>query len=155
APGYFATLGTPLASGREFDDRDSQTSRRVAIVNESFARRFFGSRSPVGGRVTTANVTYEIVGVVGDAKYQNLRSAIIDTLYIPGTQRGDDQPTRYNYLVRVAGGDPTQLVAGLGGAVRDAEPALRVRGARTYASIVDQSIAIERIMAALGGLFGV
>jgi predicted permease len=156
APGYFGTLGTPLASGREFDDRDLETSRRVAIVNESFARRFFAGRSPLGGRVTSANVTYEIVGVVRDAKYENLRSAVIDTLYIPWTQRDDDQPTRYNYLVRVAGGgDPMQLASGLDRAVRDADPALRVRTAQTYASIIDRSIISERLMAALGGLFGV
>ena len=53
APGYFATLGTPLLSGREFDDRDTDTSPKVAIVNESFARYFFGDASALGRRVTS------------------------------------------------------------------------------------------------------
>src|SRR5262249_19279917 len=140
APGYFSTLRTPLASGREFDDRDSETSAKVAIVNESFARRFFGGRSALGGHVTSVNVTYEIVGVARDARYQNLRSAIIDTLWIPWSQRDDDQPTRYSYLARVVAGDPMQLAPSLDRAIRDADPALHVRAARTYASIIDQSI---------------
>ena len=53
APGYFATLGTPLVAGREFDDRDTGTSPKVAIVNESFARYFFGDASALGRHVTS------------------------------------------------------------------------------------------------------
>jgi ABC-type antimicrobial peptide transport system permease subunit len=100
------------------------------------------------------NVTYEIVGVVRDAKYQHLRDGVLRTMYIPWMQRSGEQPSSYAYLARVAG-DPMRLVPTLDGAVRDADPALRVRTARTYASIVDQSIATERIMATLGGFFGV
>ena len=75
APDYFATLGTPLLPGREFDERDTATSPKVAIVNESFARYFFGDVPALGRHVTSVDVTYEIVGVVRDAKYQNLRAA--------------------------------------------------------------------------------
>ena len=154
APDYFATMGTPIVSGREFDARDIAASPRVAIVNEAFARYFFGSGSAVGRRVTSVNVTYEIVGVVRDAKYQDLREPVIRTMYICWTQREGDQPTRYSYLVRSAG-DPMRLVPSLDGVVREADPALRIRTARTYRSIVDQSIATERIMATLGGAFAV
>jgi predicted permease len=155
APDYFATLGTPLLSGREFDERDTDTSPKVAIVNESFARYFFGEGSALGRRVTNVNVTYEIVGVVRDAKYQDLRAAIINTMYIPWTQREGEQPSRYSYLARVVAGDPMRLVPGLDRVIREADPALRVRTARTYATIVDQSIVTERTMATLGGFFGV
>jgi predicted permease len=155
APEYFATLGTPLLSGREFSDRDTDTAPKVAIVNERFARYFFGNESPLGQRVTSANVTYEIVGVVRDAKYQTLRDGIINTMYIPWMQREGQQPSSYSYLVRAVTGDPMRLVPGLERLVREADPALRVRTARTYATIVDQSITTERIMATLGGFFGV
>ena len=159
APRYFATFGTPVLSGREFDERDSETSSKVAIVNESFARYFFGSESALGRHVTSVNVTYEIVGVVRDAKYQSLRDNTIKTMYIPWMQREDAQPASYSYLVRVgtppAGGDPMRFAPGLERLVRGADPALRVRTARTYAAIVDQSIATERIMATVGGFFGV
>jgi predicted permease len=155
APDYFATLRTPLLAGREFSDRDTDTSPRVAIVNESFARYFFGEGSALGRRVTSVNVAYEIVGVVRDAKYQNLRDGSIRTLYIPWMQREGEQPTRHSYLVRVAAGDPMRLVPSLDRLVREVDPALRVRTARSYEAIVDQSIATERTMATLGGLFGV
>jgi predicted permease len=155
APNYFATLGTPLLSGREFNDRDTDTSPKVAIVNESFARYFFGEGSALGRRVTSVNVLYEIVGVVRDAKYQNLRDGIIKTMYIPWMQREGDQPSRYSYLARVAAGDPMRLLPRLDRLVREADPALRVRTAQPYATIIDQSVATERIMATLGGFFGV
>jgi predicted permease len=154
ASNYFATLGTPVLSGREFDERDTDTSPKVAIVNEHLARHFFGEGSALGRRVTSVNVTYEIVGVVRDAKYQNLRDGMISTMYIPWTQREGEQPSRYNYLARVAG-DPMRLVPSLDRVIREADPALRVRTARTYATIIDQSIVTERIMATLGGFFGV
>ncbi len=154
APDYFATLGTPLISGREFGDRDTDAAPNVAIVNESFARDFFGDESALGRRVTSVNVTYEIVGVVRDAKYQNLRDNVIRTMYIPWTQRESEQPTRYSYLVRAAG-SPLRLVPSLDRVVREADPALRIRAARSYAAIIDESIATERIMATLGGFFGV
>jgi predicted permease len=155
APDYFSTLGTPLMAGREFSDRDTDTAPAVAIVNESFVRRFFGEGAALGRRVTSVNVTYEIVGVVGDAKYQHLREGIIDTMYIPWMQRDDAQPSSYNYLARAVAGDPMRLAPGLDRLVREVDPVLRVRTARTYAAIVDQSIVTERIMATLGGFFGV
>jgi putative ABC transport system permease protein len=154
APDYFRTLGTPLLAGREFDTRDAATSPKAAIVNEHFARYFFGEGSALGRRVTSVNVAYEIVGVVRDAKYQDLRDGIINTMYIPWMQRDGDQPSNYSYLARLDG-NPMRLVPGLDRVVRDADPALRVRTARTYASIVDQSIGTERIMATFGGFFGV
>jgi hypothetical protein len=73
APKYSATLSTPMLLGREFDEHGTNVSKKVAVVNESFARSFFGARSPLGQHVTSVRVTYEIVGVVKDAKYQDLR----------------------------------------------------------------------------------
>jgi ABC-type antimicrobial peptide transport system permease subunit len=75
-------------------------------------------------------------------------------MYIPWMQREGDQPSNYSYLARMDG-NPMRLVPGLERVIREADPALRVRAARTYASIVDQSIGTERIMATFGGFFGV
>jgi predicted permease len=154
APTYFATIATPLLLGREFDQRDTDTSGKAAIVNQSFARYFFGAQSPIGRRVTSVGVTYEIVGVVKDAKYQSLRSDVTKTVYIPWTQREGQQPSSYAYLVRAAAGDPLRLTRAVERAIREVDPSLRLRAPRTYASIVDQSIVAERIMAMLGGFFG-
>jgi predicted permease len=154
APKYFGTVGTPLAGGREFEERDTNIANKVAIVNESFARYFFGAQSPLGRRVTSVNVAYEIVGVVKDAKYQNLRQDVMKTMYIPWTQRPGEQPTAYSYLARVTAGDPMRLNPVIEKVVREADPGLRLRSAQTYSAIVDRSIVTERIMAALGGFFG-
>jgi predicted permease len=154
-PDYFSTIRTPLVAGREFDARDTDTSQKVAVVNESFARRFFGNQSAIGRHVTSVQVTYEIVGVAGDAKYQDLRSDVMNTLYIPWTQRGGDQPSRYSYLVRSGAGDPERLVPTVERLVHEVDPALYLATATNYEAIVDRSIGTERIMATLGGVFGV
>jgi predicted permease len=154
APDYFTAIRTPLVSGREFDVHDTATSQRVAIVNDSFVRYFFRDGPAVGRHVTSVGVTYEIVGVVRDAKYQNLRDPVTRTMYIPWTQReGDLQPSTFAYIVRVAG-DPRQLMSDLDRVVRDADPALRVQSARPYTDVIDESIGTERTMATLGSVFG-
>jgi predicted permease len=154
APAYFATVGTPFVTGRDFDARDTGTSPHVAIVTESFARYFFGTAPAIGRHVTSAGIAYEIVGVVGDARYQSLRDPMLRTVYIPWTQRDGNQPTSWNYLVRVASGDPRQVVPELPRVLRDADPGLRVRQARPYGEIIDASIGSERTMATLGAAFG-
>jgi ABC-type antimicrobial peptide transport system permease subunit len=93
--------------------------------------------------------------VVRDAKYQTLRQPIMRTMYIPWLQRDGDQPTRYSYVARVDVDDPTRLTPTLERLVREVDPALRVRTTLPYATLVDRSIATERIMATLGGFFGV
>ena len=111
APRFFAVTGTPLLLGRDFNERDAAGSNPVAIVNQTFAREFFGGQPPLGRHVTSNNVTYEIVGRVQDSKY-DLRKGIPKMVYISWTQQGNvgesnrSQPTGFTYLARVASGDP-------------------------------------------------
>ena len=155
APDYFTAIGARFLAGRDFDARDTAATPRVAIVNDSFARYFFGTGPALGRHVANAGVTYEIVGVAGDTKYQSLRDRPIRTLYVPQTQRpGTSQPAGYHYLVRVASRDPRTLMADLPRVVRDVDPALRLLSARPYAALIEESIGSERTMAALGGAFG-
>jgi putative ABC transport system permease protein len=154
-PGYFTTLGSAFVMGRDFDTRDGSARQPVAIVNESFARYFFGGASPLGRRVTSLNVSYEIVGVVRDATYRDLREGIRRTMFIPWAQREGSQPSSYRYLLRVAAGDPMRLAPGLERLVPDLDPALSVRAVMPYATLIDRSMPAERILATLGGLFGV
>src|SRR5439155_1872466 len=120
-----------------FDRRDTNAANRVAIVSESFARHFFGTQSPLGRRVTSANVGYEIVGVVKDTKYQDLRHGAMRTMYIPLMQRGAEQPSNCSFLVRVTAGDPMRLVPLLEPLVRETDAGLRLRSTQTYSAIVD------------------
>ena len=102
APKYFATVGTPLLTGREFDERDTNTAARVAIVNESFARYFFGAPSPLGRQVTTRQRGLRNRWRGEGRKIQDLRQDVIKTMYIPWMQREGDQPANYRYLAMVA-----------------------------------------------------
>ena len=157
APRYFATLGTPLLAGREFDDRDTGTAPKVAIVNQSFARYFFGNQSPLGRRVTSLNVTYEIVGVAKDTRYFDLRHEAARTLYTAWMQRPGDQPSNYYYFARVAAGDAARLWPLFNPLVRAVDPSLRLRTQwpPTYTATIAGELATERIMAILGAFFGV
>ena len=154
APDYFSTLGTPLVEGREFNTRDTAAAPPVAIVNESFARTFFGTGSAVGRHVTSVGVNYEIVGVVRDAKYQGLREGRLKTMYVAWMQRENEQPTRYSYVARVTGGDPLRLSSAIERVVREADPSLRLSPITTYSTIIDRSVPAERLMATVGGLMG-
>ena len=92
SPGYFRTMGIPLLEGRGFDERDTSSSRRVAIVNQMFARVFVGGASPIG-RVLRTNpepdfpaTDYEIVGVIADTKYNELRGRGYPMTFAPAGQ---------------------------------------------------------------------
>ena len=159
APEFFAVTGTPLLLGRDFNDRDSAEANPVAIVNQTFVREFFNGQPPLGRRITSNNVTHEIVGVVQDAKY-DLRKAIPKMVYVPWRQQGSlgdsnrTQPTGYLYLARVANGDPLSFAPAMERAVPQIDSALRLRTPRTLSDLVDQSTLNERMMATLGGFFG-
>jgi hypothetical protein len=154
APKFFATVETPFLKGREFDSRDTRTSAKVAIINESFARYFFGFASPLGRTVTAANVTYEIVGVAANAKYTDLKQAPLKTMYIPWMQRTEEEPMDFNFLVRVTRGDPLRLSGAIETLVHQMDRDLRVNASASWSTVVDRTIVTERIMAGLGGFFG-
>jgi predicted permease len=150
-PKYFRTMGTPLLAGREFDARDSASasSPAVAIVNQSFARHYFGSKSPLGQHVHDA----EIVGVVKDMKYVSLRESFPDTAYFAAAQ-ADTPVSWHSYVVRAAAGDPMRLLPAIERSVRGIDRALRVTEPRTFVEQIDRSILNERMLALLGGFFG-
>jgi predicted permease len=160
APRFFAVSGIPLLAGRDFTNRDVPASDPVAIVNQAFARGFFGGQQALGHHVTANNIKYEIVGVVQDSKY-DLRKSVPKTVYICWTQQGNiadsnrSQPTGFTYMARVAAGDPLNLAAAMERTVPEVDSALRLRTPRTLAEVVDESILNERMMATLGGFFGV
>src|SRR6185437_12597746 len=78
-PRYFATMDVPLLAGRDFDRHDDLNAPKVAVVNQSFAKHFFAGKNPVGrsfrveGLAGKADTVYQIVGLVGDTKYNDLR----------------------------------------------------------------------------------
>jgi ABC-type antimicrobial peptide transport system permease subunit len=123
-------------------------------------REFFGGRSPIGRHVKSNDVNYEIVGVAKDARYEGLRKVAPRTLYIPWVQQGNidwsnrSQPMGYTYMARVSGGDPMRLKPLVERAVPQIEPAMRMIFPKTFEEHVDRSTLNERMMATLGGFFG-
>jgi macrolide transport system ATP-binding/permease protein len=93
-PRYFDTVGTPLLRGRAFSERDRAGSPLVAVVTQSFARKFFGDADPVGRRIGQTVPEIEIVGVVGDAKYQDGRRAPREMFFLPYLQETSESRAR-------------------------------------------------------------
>jgi predicted permease len=85
-PAYFATMGIPLISGREFLRSDDESGALVAIVNETMARRFWKGKDPIGQRVQVKGRWMTIIGVVKDAKYQSMRDRSMPFFYVPRRQ---------------------------------------------------------------------
>jgi predicted permease len=157
-PGWFATHGTPLVAGRDFDTRDDRGAP-VAIVNQAFTRRFFGGRDAVGRRVLMgmgprAQVEVEIIGVSASAVYRGVRGEFPATLYRPVGQMGTDLPPFMTLSLRTTPGAAGGLHAAVTRALRDVDPTLTL----TYGSAVDRirsQLTETRIVALLSSFFGV
>jgi predicted permease len=150
SPNYFATYRTPLLAGRDFRDADSEEPRRV-IVNQALARRYFAGRDPIGRRVWLENERdpYEIIGVAGDAKYQDIRLAPPPIVYVfAPMSRGS---TTLSLRTDV---DPIAVAADARRIVTEVLGADSVRRVTTLAEQVDAAVVPERLMAILSGFFG-
>lgn len=90
SPGYFRTLGIPLLDGRDFNSADISNSAKVAIVNRSFSNHYWQGRSPIGQWFERGKSKIEIVGLVGDAKYNTLRDSEPPVIYFPLAQQSFD-----------------------------------------------------------------
>jgi predicted permease len=151
AHNYFATFGTPLIAGRDFLAADANPSR-VAIVNEAMARYYFAGDSPIGRHVWFDDEVepYEIVGLVGDAKYADIRAAAPPTMYIHHSQLFN-APSVFSLRTSV----PPAAVAGEARRVLDDVLGnVPVTDATTLAEQVDAAIVPERLIATLSGFFG-
>jgi predicted permease len=152
-PEFFPTMEIPLAAGRGFTDRDTATSPKVALINETAARTFFPDGSPIGRRAGLSreqDTEYEIVGVVRDTKYNDLREAAPPTFYEMARQ----SPMRsLNVLVRTFG-DPAALTPAVRAAVRDVDATLPITNIHTQTEQVEGRFEQERLFAHALSLFG-
>jgi putative ABC transport system permease protein len=153
SPGYFKTMGIPIMLGRDFDDRDVGSQAAVMIVNETFARHYFGEENPVGRHIGLAPGVFdvEIVGVVKDGKYTGLRERPVRMMYVPHRERvGASQMT---VLVRTAG-DPMEFAPTLRHKATEVDRRAIVYNIATAQDLVDRSLLRERLVATISGLFG-
>jgi predicted permease len=152
---YFATMQIPILLGRDIDERDQSSTQRVAVVNETFAKKYFGSANPLGRRFgleeKVANI--EIVGVSKAVKHQSLKQEVPPVIYLPYGQEVDNL-FGMNFEVRAAGA-PLALAESVRKLVREMDSRIPVANIDTQARVVDETISQERTFAALGGGFAV
>jgi predicted permease len=157
SPGYFRTMGTTLIAGRDFDERDTLTSPKVAIVNEAFAKTFFAGANPVGrsfryeAGAGEQDPVFQIVGLVKNTKYYQLREDPLPIGFFPITQ--DERPgAGANYVLRTAG-SIGEIMRGVTTAVGEVSPAIGIEF-RPLSRQIKESLLRDRLMATLSGGFG-
>src|SRR5262245_7767652 len=152
-PKYFETMGMSLLLGRAFTTQDNENAPKVAVVNESMARRYFGNESPVGRRFGLGGPEnsgkIEIVGVVRDAKYISLREERRPMTYVPFLQ----YPARPGQLEVRTVGIPSAMAGSIRQAVRAVDQNLPVLEVTTLADQVDSGLIQERLFAKLSSAF--
>ena len=153
-PDFVETLGLTLAAGRDIAETDGPGTPNVAVVNESFARRYFPGQDPLGRRFSWARppIEVEIVGVVKDGKAASLREEIRSFFYAPLAQQA--KVGGLTYYVRAAG-DPDPLFARVHAVMRRVDPALPVTELKTMRAQIRESLFVDRMVAALSAAFGV
>lgn len=151
APKYFDTFGTSLMSGRDFEFADEGRAR-AAIVNEAMARHYFAGRDPLGRQLLLEGDSrpYEVIGVVADAKYADLRTAAPPTVYLNAFQQ-NRLPSQVALRTSVP---PTTIAADVRRIVDDVLNGVSVTKMTTLTEQVDASIVPERLIATLAGFFG-
>jgi putative ABC transport system permease protein len=166
SPNYFAALGVPIIAGRDFTMADNHEVKHgpdaddfvptVVMINEAFAKKYFAGRNPLGrhlgfGTDPGTPTDMEVVGVVKDIKYTNLRDEIPPQAFVPY------MPSRFvgNMTVYVrTTGEPTALMNSIRSKVRDIDANLPIYDMRTTDDQIANSLAAERMIASLSTVFG-
>jgi predicted permease len=147
--GYFSTLNQPFLNGRDFTDRDTGGSPRVAIVNEQFVAHYMPGQSPIGWSFKLGGGEIRIVGVVRNAREQSVRQQPVATIYRPEKQ---GQTSGLTLLVRTKE-DVKRVIPALEATVRNVNSKLAITNVRTLEAQIDTGLSRERILSFLSALF--
>jgi predicted permease len=154
-PKFFETMKIPVWLGRDFTPGDDEKAPKVAIVNQTFARRFYGVDDAVGKRfgwMRSEQTDFEIVGIAKDARYESLRRDIQPTIYLPIRQDLAGLSS-LNFYVR-GKSDPRRLIASVRAAVEELDRNLPLFNVRTLEEQIDELLLQERLFAKLTTFFG-
>jgi putative ABC transport system permease protein len=170
-PGFFETLGTKMALGRPFTEDDTATTRKVAVINEAFAKRFFRNQNPIGEHFGPDKIkyasTFEIVGVVKDMRYMtyDYKDPVRPMFWVPEAQTVEyDDPayrageTWSHYLYNIviwAPGDPPGMEERVRKALVELDPNFVLYGVDPYTKVLSADFQQESMIATLTTLFGV
>jgi putative ABC transport system permease protein len=156
-PHYFKTLRTPFLAGRDFDEHDTATAPKVAVVNETFVSKILNGANPIGIRVRKETYqgrptpTYEIVGLVKNTKYRDLREEPISIIYVVAAQ--DDRPDQFAQFLIRSNLPASAMLPSIKHALSEASPDIAMEFRELTTQIRD-SLLKERLMATLSGFFG-
>lgn len=154
-PGYFKAMGIPVLRGRNFTDDEATQARHVVLISEAMARKHFAGEDPLGKRITVDMaenpVPTEIVGVVGDVKYESLVDETKPMVYFPPP----DLPYPYMTLIIKTDGDPAAITAAVRREIQAIDPDQPISDVRTMNQVMAEAVARERFNTLLLGLFAV
>ena len=167
--GYFESIGTKILKGRAITEQDTASTRNVAVVNQTFAKKFFKDEDPIGKHFGDLDQKYagnfEIVGVTEDTEYRNPTRKIPPTFFLPSAQRVEYDTVRFkafedsshylNAVVLLTQGSVPGLEPQVRSALAQVNPNLAVIDFMTFAAQVDGSFAQHAMLAKLTSLFGV
>jgi predicted permease len=152
SPGYFKTMGIPILEGRDFETRDTHADSKVAIVNQTFARHFFGDSSALGKHVANGvkppKLDIEIVGVVADSLYEGPREGVRRQVFIPNYGNGTNA-----FYVRTTS-ESKAMYAAIRDAIKKLDSSMPVYEMKTLETQLDETLLTERLIALLSAGFG-
>jgi predicted permease len=153
SPAWRVVMRIPLLAGRDFRASDGQPG--AAIVNNAFAKEYFGGDDPVGKSFdmvsfSGGHIPFRVVGRVANARYRNMREPMMPVVYVPFSQ----DYARGTFIVRTAGPNPLALAATLRRAISAARPDFFVSNVRTQDELIDSHTVRERVLAMLALFFG-
>jgi macrolide transport system ATP-binding/permease protein len=151
--GFFETMGIPLVAGRVLDRRDVPVDAAAVVVDETFARRFLAGQDPIGRRFglgidAKGNTRYEVVGVVGNSRYNSLRNDLAPTMYQAYRAGGT-----VNLAIRSAI-DPLLLNAAVREAIASIDPSVPLTEFHTQTALIDRTLRTERMLGVISGALG-
>jgi predicted permease len=155
-PGYFSTLGVPIVLGREILESDHADAPKICVINEAFAKRFFGGRNPIGMRITSTGddrrTTYQVVGVAKNARTQELRGDVEPRYFVPAMQppSSENSPT---FLIRTTT-ETGPVMAAARKTIQRVDAALPILSAESIEERMAPLMAQDRTTAQLAVVFG-
>lgn len=155
---YFETLEIPILAGRDFNEQDNLSSPKVAIVNESFKRKFFPDKDAVGKTFRKEvgpedkDYLYEIVGVVKDTKYRELKEDFGPIVYVPISQQ--EKLEMYLTYITRSKSSLNSLISAIKSTTAKVNPSISLKFT-VFSSQIKDSLVRERLMATLAGFFGI
>jgi len=152
-PDFLTAMQIPLLAGRDFSDRDHRSSQPVAVINQRFARQYFGSQNPLGRhlilwqRPNKPGRDMEVIGVARDARYGGMRTDFRPVIYIPYDQ-GYPEPNDMTFALRTSG-DPLAFVNAIRDTVRRADPRMPISNVETETAEISSDMHQETMLADL------